>query len=283
MTPDQARSAIARLRALNVELGRQAAGSERAFLSAIKKAQESLLRKMTELLASSSDEMLGDAMAWHSENALLLERMAEGTGYYPAARTYLDGYEDLAGITQDIMRAGGFDPAFVAVPDEFVEFIRARDWKHFSFLSDEGNLKLEEILQEQMIAGMNRGAMLGELRGAITGSYPWGEKTGLYEWHAGTYARTAHHRAAQEFILTQADRAGTGYFLYLGPYDQKTREFCAELVGQVFSREQIEEMDNGQTGNVLTDRGGFNCRHQWLPVSDDLASTLLEEQIEVEI
>lgn len=56
-------------------------------------------------------------------------------------------------------------------------------------------------------------------------------------------------------------------FAYMGPVDDKTREFCLERVGKVFTRSQIEQMDNGQLPNVFLSGGGYNCRHQFIAVS----------------
>ena len=51
-------------------------------------------------------------------------------------------------------------------------------------------------------------------------------------------------------------------FYYAGPLDTKTRVFCRERVGKVFTREQLETADNGQLPNPLLTGGGYNCRHQ---------------------
>ena len=56
-------------------------------------------------------------------------------------------------------------------------------------------------------------------------------------------------------------------FLYAGPDDDVTREFCKERVGNVYTRAEIEAMDNGQIDNVLLTGGGYNCRHVWMAVS----------------
>ena len=56
-------------------------------------------------------------------------------------------------------------------------------------------------------------------------------------------------------------------FLYAGPDDEKTREFCQERVNQVFTRAEIDAMDNGQLGDVFLTGGGYNCRHVWIEVS----------------
>jgi hypothetical protein len=56
-------------------------------------------------------------------------------------------------------------------------------------------------------------------------------------------------------------------FLYTGPDDEKTRDFCAERVNKVFTRAEIDAMDNGQLSNVFLTGGGYNCRHRFMEVS----------------
>ena len=53
---------------------------------------------------------------------------------------------------------------------------------------------------------------------------------------------------------------------YGGPNDILTRPFCAALLaaGKSYSREQINEMHNGQLPNVFLTGGGIGCRHIWL-------------------
>jgi hypothetical protein len=62
-------------------------------------------------------------------------------------------------------------------------------------------------------------------------------------------------------------------FLYTGPVDGRTREWCLQRVGKVYTRREIEQMDNGQLPNALVTGGGYNCRHSFLAVaSDELVS-----------
>lgn len=56
-------------------------------------------------------------------------------------------------------------------------------------------------------------------------------------------------------------------FAFLGPADVKMRPFCRSRVGKVFTRAEIDSMDNGQLPNVFLTGGGFNCRHQFIAVS----------------
>ncbi len=56
-------------------------------------------------------------------------------------------------------------------------------------------------------------------------------------------------------------------FAYMGPADKKTRAFCRQHVGKVYTRKDIDAMDSGQIDNVFLTGGGYNCRHVWTEVS----------------
>lgn len=56
------------------------------------------------------------------------------------------------------------------------------------------------------------------------------------------------------------------WFAYHGPEDQATRTFCSRHVGKIYSREEIDQLDNGLTPDVFMTGGGYRCRHVWRPV-----------------
>jgi hypothetical protein len=66
-------------------------------------------------------------------------------------------------------------------------------------------------------------------------------------------------------------------FMYSGPVDTKTRDWCMEHVGKIYTREAIDGLSNGQLPNVFLTGGGWNCRHVWMAVESqalkDLAGT----------
>jgi hypothetical protein len=56
-------------------------------------------------------------------------------------------------------------------------------------------------------------------------------------------------------------------FAYVGPIDQKLRPFCRAHVGKVYTRTEIDALDNGQLPNTFLTGGGYNCRHVFQAVS----------------
>ena len=63
-------------------------------------------------------------------------------------------------------------------------------------------------------------------------------------------------------------------YLYSHPIDGITRPWCLKHAGRVYSRREIDQMDNGQFGPVFLACGGWNCRGAFVELS--LASGLRE-------
>lgn len=73
-------------------------------------------------------------------------------------------------------------------------------------------------------------------------------------------------------------------FLYIGPDDKVTRDFCRSVLrgdvlgdsraNPIYTAEEIQRMNNEQGLPVLAAGGGFNCRHRWRLVTDDLEASL---------
>ena len=58
-------------------------------------------------------------------------------------------------------------------------------------------------------------------------------------------------------------------FRYVGAIDEKTRPFCLRVweAGTLTKKEIKERFPrNDQNGDTFISRGGYNCRHQWMPV-----------------
>lgn len=67
--------------------------------------------------------------------------------------------------------------------------------------------------------------------------------------------------------LTGAEDAGVDVFLYEGPVDSLTRDWCARRVGKLFRRDELDREEN-ETGPQPPSvfGGGYNCRHRWTAV-----------------
>lgn len=106
-----------------------------------------------------------------------------------------------------------------------------------------------------------------------------------------TEIETATSAMSRAVTARKADEAGLTYYRYFGPNDGVTRPFCDYVLGdvaklpkrvevpvqrdsRVYTRDEIDRMSNGQGLDVLTYCGGWNCRHQWRPITEEEAKRL---------
>lgn len=77
-----------------------------------------------------------------------------------------------------------------------------------------------------------------------------------------------------QFAKYRADELGLTSFIYYGSVIRDSRDFCVEHVDQVFTEEEARALWQqdwqGKSGSdPFLDRGGYNCRHHWQPISTD--------------
>lgn len=116
--------------------------------------------------------------------------------------------------------------------------------------------QLANSLTRNVLGGLPRDQMVEELE-EVTGRARHQAEQLVRDTSMG-YSRTVNAKKSENY----------DYFRYVGPDDSATRDFCRRRVGKVYSRDEIDEMDNGQTGSgtAFTRGGGYNCRHHWRPV-----------------
>ena len=82
-----------------------------------------------------------------------------------------------------------------------------------------------------------------------------------------TEVKTKLSQYGRSITAIAAAEADIDHFLYTGPDDGVTRDFCEALVNKVVTSKQMRRLDNGQGLSVKTSGGGYNCRHSWSPVT----------------
>lgn len=102
-----------------------------------------------------------------------------------------------------------------------------------------------------------------------------------------TEVDTALKAFSRSIVTSKAKESGFDYFEYLGPDDSVTREFCQDVLEgnypglersePIYTVDEIESMDNGQDLPVMEYCGGYNCRHQWRPISNEEANSRLKK------
>jgi hypothetical protein len=76
------------------------------------------------------------------------------------------------------------------------------------------------------------------------------------------------------FLLGLGNAAGIQRYTYVGPTDSITRPWCKRHSGKTYTVQEIQDLwaNNSWGGKAPGDpmvvRGGYNCRHFWMPVDE---------------
>lgn len=173
------------------------------------------------------------------------------------------------------LRQSGFDQVIVAATAEPFDAIAARvlrdrtveagrllpwRWWHLEDLRDEGT-----VVSRSLGGAVVRGSMSAKAARRVPQEvakileHAEARLQTLYDTAVSIYGRQVEGEAAGDDPSTR--------FAYMGPVDAKTRDFCLRHVGKVYTRSEIDALDNGQISNVFLTGGGYNCRHVWQEVS----------------
>lgn len=91
---------------------------------------------------------------------------------------------------------------------------------------------------------------------------------------ATTDLNTSMAGLSRTINMSKGVEQGFERFLYYGGLIATSREFCQERDGKIFTLEEIQSWDNGQGLPADVYLGGYNCRHELLPVDDEILSNL---------
>ena len=99
-------------------------------------------------------------------------------------------------------------------------------------------------------------------------------------------SQIAHDSVMQfhgQFTVAKAKEAGLEHFTYTGTLVRDSREFCVNMLNRTLTEEQIRDMWNTRswqgksTGDPFIVRGGYRCRHTWIPTDPAWGEETVDE------
>jgi hypothetical protein len=156
-----------------------------------------------------------------------------------------------------LRRAAGLDAALTAEQKLQIEAFGAL---YRNDLLAEGDVAARALWRASVrgvFGGSEVRTILDELEQVLTRTEP--QVRTLYDTSVSILSR-------QVEAIQAGDNPET-LFVFVGPIDQVTRPWCLQHIGRVYSRAEIDQMDNKQIGPVFLTAGGYACRHSWVEIS----------------
>jgi uncharacterized protein with gpF-like domain len=165
------------------------------------------------------------------------------------------------------------------IPDNFktltqvdLDTITQLKFQSFSGYEEIANRYLTEIsnnVYQNAIAGKPFNEMVKDISGLVTGDV---DRRGRSM--SGYASQIAHDSVMQfdgQFTVYKAKEAGVNKFKYTGTLVRDSRPHCRKHVGKTYTEEELRRIWQGSwagkaEGDPFIVRGGYRCRHTWLPV-----------------
>ena len=99
-------------------------------------------------------------------------------------------------------------------------------------------------------------------------------------------SQIAHDSVMQfhgQFTVAKAKASGLNHFTYTGTLVRDSRPFCVDMLNKTLTEEQIRDMWNNRswqgksTGDPFIVRGGYRCRHTWIPTDPSWGEETVDE------
>lgn len=208
------------------------------------------------------------------------------TGFNKAVGNLSLAYDKITARTAEGLRAAGIDPKFTVTDVQSLTAIKAMDFRRWEAFSNDLVNTVQSGILDSVVAGEPISILSGKIGDTLLGI---GESPSLFRSRAQTLANTYIQGFDRTVTARKAQQAGIETFVYLGPKDDLTREFCSDVLAGIgnkvfnipskpgkviYTLSEIEAMNNGTPLNPLQFGGGFNCRHKFRPISKELAKEL---------
>ncbi len=207
-----------------------------------------------------------------------LENVVIDPQYKKNVNTYLNSFEELKGINDKYYKSIA-SSGYTANKHIYKEVLASSAEATSNSLLESGISEsvikpIERVLSQNITTGANFVDLTDTLRREILGSSTVAGKLERYTKQITTDALNQFNANYNQAV--SKDLALVFYF-YNGALKETSRQYCKDMVneGRYFHKIEVEDSASREwsgkipgTGpsNIITNRGGFNCGHQWLAV-----------------
>lgn len=229
-------------------------------------------------------------------------RQALEEEYLAEVQDILGDYREVAQQQLNMLKTFG---QFTRVPPEVISALQRQSFQGFEALASQQLDVLANGVYQASLTGRGKADFIEQLRGSINGIYQASDQAEIEELvevaknatgarqqeaidrlhrvyaadrlgnnlrrYASTYAVDSLNQFSSTLTITTANEQGIDRFEYYGDLILDSRDFCRQHVDKVYDRDEIKKIWEGEwagkaPGDPFVVRGGYNCRHQWLPI-----------------
>jgi len=179
--------------------------------------------------------------------------------------------DKLLGLVKKQFEDLGRSVEFAGLDVKTIEALNKRSYQDFMAFGDQARDRISEAMYGAVVSGAPYSDLLKTITGILLGHEDIRGRP--MTQYVGTWAFDEVMNFHNQVTLMKAEELGMNHFLYMGDIIKTSRPFCIARAGKVYSKEEIESWNDmpwkGKRGPAMIYRGGWRCRHHWVPVEPE--------------
>ena len=233
------------------------------------KALDIRIRELTSNLGVERGRLVSDQISIARAIAMRQEILSEFSGFKNTIKEATDVFTMASEDAVKALVAAGVSEAVVAADLDLVRAFQNDTYAELSMLGNQYASKIGNLVYTHVIAGGKRKDLISSVSQLLVGHKGKTGRPLLYL--ARTIVSTRTMEVYSTVLLRKAKALNIDKFRYDGSLIKDSRPWCVSHVNKVFTYAEIQTWADSKwagkkEGDPFITRGGWNCRHQFVPV-----------------
>ena len=245
--------------------------NEKLLLDVIKRLDRKITRLIAQLKAKNNGSLISDSI--NLKKAINMRKdIVKEFGKYTAAAKLASDYSPVGKEINKIFKEAGISGVITRTDKSIIKTLSGDSFNQMASLGDQYSAQISNKIYSSVLVGDSVDDLSLEISQLLVGGT---DKAGRpMASHAKTIATTGYREADSIILEKKGEEFEIEKWEYAGSLIKDSREWCADHVGKTYTMEEIKEWEGRswkgkKAGNPFVTRGGWNCRHRWLPVVEE--------------
>ena len=245
--------------------------NEKLLEETIKRLDRKISALTMQLKVRDSGRLVSDAI--NLKKALQMRKaIAKEFGKYSDAAQIASDFSPVSKELGKIFKDAGISNAMTRADGTILKTLSQDSFLQMSALGDQYAAQISNKIYSAVLVGDSVEDLTEEVSQLLVGGT---DKAGRsMAAHAKTIATTGYREADSIILEKKGEEFDIKKWEYAGSLIKDSREWCVDHVGKTYTMEEIKAWEERswkgkRSGNPFVTRGGWNCRHRWLPVVEE--------------
>jgi hypothetical protein len=245
--------------------------SAKIIESAAKRLDAKIAMLISRLNIQKNGRLRSDAISLRQAIQTRRE-IAREFGKYNIAVSSTVNYTPVLADVSNILGEAGLSKAISKADKDVIKILSQDGLSSMTALSDTYATQVASKVYSEVLSGGTVSDLTLDIRQLLIGETDRAGRPMVN--HAKTIANTGYHEADAIIMEQKTEELGIEKFKYTGSLIKDSRDWCVAHKDQILTMAEIQEWDDQKwqgkkSGNPFITRGGWNCRHRWIPVVEE--------------